>query len=128
MLLSGVEEEDESRHYVLHARMIAAACCLLPLDCCLLPLLLVASACRPHGAPLHPSCQVALPVFFFVPMAMLQFSVPRSETANRLSVSLAIVLTAVAHKYSMMALVPQLSYMVRRPHRPDRLHSPLASN
>ena len=54
---------------------------------------------------------VALPVFFFVPMSMLQFSVPRHDTADRLSVSLAMMLTAVAHKYSMMSMVPQLSYM-----------------
>jgi hypothetical protein len=54
---------------------------------------------------------IALPVFFFVPMAMLQFTVPREATADRLSVSLAIVLTAVAHKYSMTTLVPAISYL-----------------
>ena len=54
---------------------------------------------------------VALPVFFFVPMAILQFAVPRYMTADRLSVSLAIVLTTIAHKYSMSTLVPQLSYL-----------------
>ena len=54
---------------------------------------------------------VALPVFFFVPMALLQFTVPRFDTANRLSVSLAIVLTTIAHKYSMTTMVPQLSYL-----------------
>lgn len=52
-----------------------------------------------------------LPVFFFVPMAMLQFAVPRETVADRLSVSLAIVLTAVAHKYSMTSLVPAISYL-----------------
>ena len=52
---------------------------------------------------------VALPVFFFVPMAILQFCVPREMTADRLSVSLAIVLTTIAHKYSMTTMVPQLS-------------------
>ena len=36
----------------------------------------------------------AMPVFFFVPMALLQFSVVREQTDGRLSVSLAIVLTA----------------------------------
>lgn len=54
---------------------------------------------------------IALPVFFFVPMACLQFTVPRDNTEARLSVSMAIVLTAVAHKYSMTSLVPAISYL-----------------
>ena len=59
---------------------------------------------------------VALPVFFFVPMAILQFCVPREMTADRLSVSLAIVLTTIAHKYSMTTMVPQLSCTYSLPH------------
>jgi hypothetical protein len=53
----------------------------------------------------------ALPVFFFVPMALLQFCCARDQTDGRLSVSLAIVLTAVAHKYSITTLVPAISYL-----------------
>ena len=41
---------------------------------------------------------LALPVFFFTPLAALQFCVHRELTSDRLSVSFAIVLTAVAHK------------------------------
>lgn len=54
---------------------------------------------------------VAFPVFFFVPMAMLQFCVLRDQPDARLSVSLAIVLTAVAHKYTISSLVPAISYL-----------------
>ena len=54
---------------------------------------------------------VGLPVFFFAPMAMLQFGVPRDQVDARLSVSLAIVLTATAHKYTVSSLVPAVSYL-----------------
>ena len=52
---------------------------------------------------------LGLPMAAFVPMAALQFCVPRDFIAERLGVSLAIVLTAIAHKYSMTALVPPVS-------------------
>lgn len=51
------------------------------------------------------------PVFAFVPMALLQFCCVREQADARLSVSLAIVLTAVAHKYSITTLVPPISYL-----------------
>lgn len=54
---------------------------------------------------------VALPVFLFTPMAMLQFVAPPSEASNRLSISLTLVLTSVAHRLAMTTLVPQISYM-----------------
>ena len=54
---------------------------------------------------------IALPIFFFVPLATLQFCVPRQVIDGRLSVSLAIVLTAVAHKFTMTAMVPPVSYL-----------------
>lgn len=54
---------------------------------------------------------LAMPVFFFVPMAALQYCVPRQQTADRLSVSLAIVLTAIAHKFSMTSIMPAVSYL-----------------
>ena len=62
----------------------------------------------------------ALPVFSFVPMAMLQFCVKREDTDARLGVSLAIVLTAVAHKYSIASLVPAVSYLTCASARIDR--------
>ena len=54
---------------------------------------------------------VALPVCLFVPMCLMQYCVPRDYTAERLGVSLAIVLTAIAHKYSMTTLVPSVNYL-----------------
>ena len=54
---------------------------------------------------------LALPVFCFVPLCILQFCVPRDQTPERLGVSLAIVLTAIAHKFSMATLVPSVSYL-----------------
>jgi len=54
---------------------------------------------------------IAMPIFFFVPIAALQFCVPRQVIDGRLSVSLAIVLTAVAHKFTMTAMVPPVSYL-----------------
>jgi len=54
---------------------------------------------------------IAAPTFFFVPMAALQFCVPRNFVADRLTVTLAIVLTGVAHKYSITTLVPAVSYL-----------------
>lgn len=71
----------------------------------------VEMVCLVGRQPSYVLVNVALPVFFFVPMAMLQFCVPRGTPADRLSVSLAIVLTTIAHKYSMMTLVPPLSYL-----------------
>lgn len=53
----------------------------------------------------------ALPVTAFVPMACLQFCVSRDFIAERLGVSLATVLTAIAHKYSMTSMVPPVSYL-----------------
>ena len=61
--------------------------------------------------PLFYFWNIALPVCLFVPMAALQFTVQRDYSAERLGVSLAIVLTAIAHKYSMTTLVPSVSYL-----------------
>lgn len=54
---------------------------------------------------------ILLPCTLFVPMAALQFMVQRDQVPDRLGVSLAIVLTAIAHKYSMTTLVPSVSYL-----------------
>ena len=56
-------------------------------------------------------------------MAMLQFCVKREDTDARLGVSLAIVLTAVAHKYSIASLVPAVSYLTCASAGLDRLRS-----
>ena len=54
---------------------------------------------------------LALPMCLFVPMCLLTFCVKRDNIGERLGVSLAIVLTAIAHKYSMTSLVPSVSYL-----------------
>jgi len=54
---------------------------------------------------------IALPVTFFVPMAALMFCVPRQVLDGRLSVTLAIVITSIAHKFTMSTMVPAVSYL-----------------
>lgn len=54
---------------------------------------------------------VAAPVFLFVPMALLQFAASRDNVEGRLGVSMAIVLTTIAHKYSISTLVPPVAYL-----------------
>ena len=61
--------------------------------------------------PMFYLVNVMLWEFFFVPIAMLQFSCVREQADARLSVSLAVVLTSVAHKYSISTFLPAISYL-----------------
>ena len=54
---------------------------------------------------------VGFPCFFFVPLTMLQFAVPRGNVGDRVSVAFAIVLTTIAHKFTMVNMVPDVSCM-----------------
>lgn len=52
-----------------------------------------------------------IPMMFIVATSLRSFAVPRDETADRLSVSLTILLTTVAFKLQIGDSLPQISYL-----------------
>merc|ERR1719230_2514937 len=54
---------------------------------------------------------VALPMSVFVLLSVLQFAVPPDEQDSRLAVTLTLVLTAAAYKYTVAGMMPSISYL-----------------
>lgn len=54
---------------------------------------------------------IVLPMFLIVMMGMTSFWVPKERIADRLQVTLMLVLTAVAFKFTVSNMVPAISYM-----------------
>jgi len=54
---------------------------------------------------------VLIPMAAFVIMAGMQFTIDRSNQDARLAVSLTLVLTAAAYKFSISSMIPSISYL-----------------
>jgi len=54
---------------------------------------------------------VALPMAVYAFMSLSQFSVPMTDTADRLSVSITLVLVVAAYKFSISSFIPKLPYL-----------------
>ena len=66
---------------------------------------------RVYRKPEFVLVNVFLPIAVFVILTGLQFSVPVSDQDTRLSVSLTLVLTAAAYKFSIATMLPSVAYL-----------------
>jgi len=72
----------------------------------------ISIACRLHRRPSFYLYNVVVPLGLFSLLSILgAASIPYNATADRLSVSLALVLTAAAYKSSIASMVPTISYL-----------------
>ena len=55
--------------------------------------------------------QVMAPMLGFCILALFQWAVPADEVADRMSITLTLVLTAAAYKFAVAAMTPAISYL-----------------
>jgi len=61
--------------------------------------------------PLYAMVNFMLPNFFLVALGFLQFTIPIDEVADRIAVSLTLLLTAAAYRFAITTMVPAVSYL-----------------
>jgi len=66
---------------------------------------------RVYRRPSFVIVNVAIPMAVFVLLSFLQFAVPPAEQDVRLGVTLTLVLTAAAYKYTVSEMMPNISYL-----------------
>ena len=88
---------------VVHTREVVVSRAIYPA---------ISIACRLHRRPFFYLYNVVMPLGLFSLLSILgAASIPSNATADRLSVSLALVLTAAAYKSSIASMVPTISYL-----------------
>ena len=64
-----------------------------------------------HRRPTFYTVNVVCPMASFVMLSFTQYPIPYTDSPDRLSITLTLVLTAAAYKFAVSSLVPTISYL-----------------